>query len=80
MMICAFVLHGIHYEAREGDCPALRGLQAFKDGFWINARGELTVGDDCLYWIPPSAILHIKKERKHVSSDDRTGLHDPAKI
>lgn len=39
-----------------------KGIDAFCDGFWVNSDMEYTVGSDCLYWIPPTAIKHIEKE------------------
>jgi hypothetical protein len=30
-------------------------------GFWINGLNKLTKGSDCVFWIPPSAILVVEK-------------------
>lgn len=32
-----------------------------KDGFWIDGYMKLTKASDCVYWIPPSAILYVEK-------------------
>lgn len=40
------------------------GIGAFKDGFWINRDLQLTKSDDCMFWIPPSQIEYIYKEKK----------------
>jgi hypothetical protein len=39
------------------------GLEDFKDGFWITAQGRFTKGSDSHYWIPPSTIKYIAKDR-----------------
>lgn len=39
-----------------------KGIDAFRDGFWVNSDMEYTVGSDCLYWIPPNAIKFIQKQ------------------
>lgn len=43
-----------------------KGIDAFRDGFWINSDMEYTVGSDCKYWIPPHAIKFIEKEVRSV--------------
>ncbi len=43
-----------------------RGIGAYRDGFWINADNELTVGIDAKYWIPPSQIEYISKDKVDV--------------
>lgn len=43
----------------EGD-----SIADFKDGFWINDNYELTVSSDAKYWMPPSSIIRITKERE----------------
>ena len=39
------------------------GIYNFADGFWINEELKFTKGSDCKYWIPPSQILYVVKEK-----------------
>ena len=39
------------------------GIAAFSDGFWVTKDFRYTVLSDCEYWIPPSAILYVRKVR-----------------
>lgn len=55
------------YEVRavsaQPDVPALTGMSAFVNGFWIDKEGELTVGyESCRYWIPSSRIVRVDRE------------------
>ena len=38
-------------------------LADVKDGFWLNPYYEFTKGEDACFWIPPSAIRYVQKER-----------------
>jgi|WetSurMetagenome_2_1015567.scaffolds.fasta_scaffold131586_6 hypothetical protein len=38
------------------------GIDAFCNGFWIDANWKYTKGSDCKYWIPPHAISYIAKD------------------
>jgi len=31
------------------------------NGFWINDKGEYTVGDDCLFWIPLNKVNFVHR-------------------
>jgi hypothetical protein len=40
------------------------GLSAFRDGFWATKTHGLSQGSETdEYWIPPTAILYIRKSR-----------------
>lgn len=41
--------------------PKGEGIGFIIEGFWINYKFNLTVGDDAKFWIPPSQILLIEK-------------------
>ncbi len=43
----------------EGD-----SIADFKEGFWLNDKYELTKGSDAKYWMPPSSIIRVCKEKK----------------
>lgn len=45
----------------EGD-----SIADFKDGFWVNDKYEFTKGSDCNFWMPPSSIIRISKEKKSI--------------
>lgn len=38
----------------------------FKDGFWLNDEYKLTKGSDAKFWMPPSSIIRISKEKKSI--------------
>ena len=42
---------------------SLKGLDAFRNGFWINAELDYTYGQDSKYWIPPNMIQFIQKTK-----------------
>jgi hypothetical protein len=39
------------------------GIDAFRNGFWIDKDYQYTKGGDNVYWIPPTRILYIQKEK-----------------
>jgi hypothetical protein len=56
--VCVF-----EWDRKDYATTSERGIQEFKDGFWVNASKQLALGDDNVYWIPPSAIGYIHKVR-----------------
>jgi len=45
------------------DVPALQGMGAFRDGFWIDHAGQLCHEYDRIrFWIPPSRIVRVERE------------------
>ena len=55
------------------DCNELQrsyGIDEFSHGFWINDDLKFTKGSDCLFWIPPSKIHHVKKVEKEVINEE----------
>lgn len=55
--VCAFRFNLMERKTR-AECIAY-----FKEGFWINEEYQITLGDDCKFWIPPSQISYIEKEK-----------------
>ncbi len=45
----------------EGVC-----LADFKEGFWIDEDYKFTKGDDCRFWMPPTSIIRVTKEKKYI--------------
>lgn len=41
-----------------------KGIDVFQYGFWINYDFEFTQGSDAKYWIPPSKIMYISKDKQ----------------
>lgn len=39
------------------------GIGDFVDGFWINDDYQFTKGSDAKFWIPPSCIRYISKDK-----------------
>lgn len=39
-----------------------RGIETFKDGFWVDDHFRLTTGSDCRFWVPPHCILYIARD------------------
>lgn len=39
-----------------------KGIDVFREGFWINRECNFTQGSDAQYWIPPSKIRYISKD------------------
>lgn len=54
---CYFELLGVVQRVK-----STKGIEVFKDGFWINRDKELTTGSDCVTWIPPTRIRYIDKQ------------------
>lgn len=55
------------WETRQADdnpaIPALQGLCAFTEGFWIDTEGQLCHEYERIrFWIPPSRIVRIERE------------------
>lgn len=59
---CAYSFHYM-YENQNYVAVSRRGVEDFKYGFWVNKNMQFTTDFDCLYWIPPSAIMCIKKDK-----------------
>ena len=36
-------------------------ISVAKEGFWVNQKLEFTQGSDALWWIPPSAVVCVRK-------------------
>lgn len=58
------------FEAKYIRVRSEKGIAVFSQGFWINAEHEYTVGEDCLWWIPPHRVLYIKKVALDPPSED----------
>lgn len=50
-----------HPETDSQRSVEVEGVSVAKSGFWINGAGQVTVGADCLYWIPPAQVYGIKR-------------------
>ena len=45
------------------EIPALQGMSALINGFWIDANGQLAHEYNRIrFWIPPSRIVRIERE------------------
>lgn len=45
-----------------------KGIDIFKDGFWITENYHFTQGSDAKYWVPPSKIRYISKDEEKGSA------------
>lgn len=39
----------------------VNSLMQVKEGFWVNAKGDITNKSDCVTWIPPSRLICVDK-------------------
>jgi len=65
LYMCSFDLGG-----NRRSIISTEGLCAFKDGFWLNKKYELTKGIDAKIWIPPSKIRYVIKSMDVNTEDD----------
>ena len=54
-------------------CAVSDSFHKLKDGFWVDRTFNFTVGQEAVYWIPPSAIKYIEKVREETGGDDADG-------
>ena len=65
---CEFNLNGNRLAVYSSE-----GIQAFKDGFWIDMEMELTYGEDAKFWVPPGQIIYITKDSM-LPKEDPNGM------
>lgn len=42
----------------------LPSIGVAKEGFWLNENCDYTVGNDSVLWVPPSAVICVRKTYK----------------
>jgi len=58
---CEFIFEKKMFAAR-----SKKGIDVFKNGFWITGGYKFTDNSNAKYWIPPHCIAYISKDRVSV--------------
>lgn len=58
---CWYEFYDRHADMKRRQFVVAESIWQIEGGFWINDQNKITNGSDCVWWIPPSAILIVEK-------------------